>query len=209
MIRTLFFGLQEANKLVRRPEGRADRRSTRRSACWAPASWAQASPTVSAAGRPRRRAARPRPRAAADKGKAHISQRTRQAGEARPPRSGRSATRCSPRITANAGLRCAEGLPARGRSGVREPRGQGRGDQEGGSRRRRATAVFASNTSTLPITGLAEASSRPDHFIGLHFFSPVEKMPLVEIIVGKKTSPETLPALDGLRAERSARRRSS
>ncbi len=54
------------------------------------------------------------------------------------------------------------------------------------------TAIFASNTSTLPITGLAEASSRPENFIGLHFFSPVEKMPLVEIIVGKKTSQETL-----------------
>jgi 3-hydroxyacyl-CoA dehydrogenase/enoyl-CoA hydratase/3-hydroxybutyryl-CoA epimerase len=58
-------------------------------------------------------------------------------------------------------------------------------------------AVFASNTSTLPITGLAQASRRPQQFIGIHFFSPVEKMPLVEIIVGKKTSEDTLArALD-------------
>jgi 3-hydroxyacyl-CoA dehydrogenase/enoyl-CoA hydratase/3-hydroxybutyryl-CoA epimerase len=54
------------------------------------------------------------------------------------------------------------------------------------------SAVFASNTSTLPITGLAQASSRPKNFVGLHFFSPVDKMPLVEIIVGKETSDETL-----------------
>ncbi|MEM7465959.1 MAG: 3-hydroxyacyl-CoA dehydrogenase NAD-binding domain-containing protein [Pseudomonadota bacterium] len=53
-------------------------------------------------------------------------------------------------------------------------------------------AIFASNTSTLPITGLAEASSRPSTFIGIHFFSPVEKMPLVEIIVGEKTSDEAI-----------------
>jgi len=62
-------------------------------------------------------------------------------------------------------------------------------------------AIFASNTSTLPITGLAEASSRPANFIGLHFFSPAEKMPLVEIILGKQTSPATLArAMDFVRA---------
>jgi 3-hydroxyacyl-CoA dehydrogenase / enoyl-CoA hydratase / 3-hydroxybutyryl-CoA epimerase len=55
-----------------------------------------------------------------------------------------------------------------------------------------ASAIFASNTSTLPITGLAKASQRPANFIGLHFFSPADRMPLVEIICGKETSPETL-----------------
>ena len=55
-----------------------------------------------------------------------------------------------------------------------------------------ADGVFASNTSTLPITGLAQASVRPDKFVGLHFFSPVDKMPLVEIIKGKLTDDETL-----------------
>ncbi len=59
------------------------------------------------------------------------------------------------------------------------------------------TAVFASNTSTLPITGLAEASTRPEQFIGIHFFSPVDKMPLVEVIVGERTSEQAVArALD-------------
>lgn len=55
-----------------------------------------------------------------------------------------------------------------------------------------ATAIYATNTSTLPITTLAHASVRPDQFIGLHFFSPVDRMGLVEVIMGKATSAETL-----------------
>ena len=54
------------------------------------------------------------------------------------------------------------------------------------------SAVFGSNTSTLPITGLAEASRDATKFIGVHFFSPVDKMQLVEIIRGKATSDATL-----------------
>jgi 3-hydroxyacyl-CoA dehydrogenase / enoyl-CoA hydratase / 3-hydroxybutyryl-CoA epimerase len=53
-------------------------------------------------------------------------------------------------------------------------------------------ALLGSNTSTLPITELAEGVTRPEEFIGLHFFSPVDKMPLLEIIKGEKTSEETL-----------------
>jgi 3-hydroxyacyl-CoA dehydrogenase/enoyl-CoA hydratase/3-hydroxybutyryl-CoA epimerase len=55
-----------------------------------------------------------------------------------------------------------------------------------------ADAVFGSNTSTLPISGLAEASVRPENFIGIHFFSPVDKMMLVEIILGDKTGDTAL-----------------
>ena len=55
-----------------------------------------------------------------------------------------------------------------------------------------SSGVFASNTSTIPISSLAEKSIRPEKFIGIHFFSPVHKMKLVEIIKGEKTSSETL-----------------
>ena len=57
-----------------------------------------------------------------------------------------------------------------------------------------ADKVYGSNTSTIPITLLAKASERPENFIGIHFFSPVDKMPLVEIIVGEKTNDRAIAA---------------
>jgi 3-hydroxyacyl-CoA dehydrogenase/enoyl-CoA hydratase/3-hydroxybutyryl-CoA epimerase len=64
-------------------------------------------------------------------------------------------------------------------------------------------AVFGSNTSTLPITSLAESAKDPAKFVGIHFFSPVEKMMLVEIIMGEKTGDQALAtALDFVRAIR-------
>ena len=63
-----------------------------------------------------------------------------------------------------------------------------------------ADAIYASNTSTLPISELAKASARPDQFIGIHFFSPVDKMLLVEIIKGAQTGPRAVAkALDYVR----------
>ena len=53
-------------------------------------------------------------------------------------------------------------------------------------------AILASNTSTIPITKLAAGLKRPERFCGIHFFNPVRKMPLVEVIRGEKTSDETV-----------------
>jgi 3-hydroxyacyl-CoA dehydrogenase / enoyl-CoA hydratase / 3-hydroxybutyryl-CoA epimerase len=65
----------------------------------------------------------------------------------------------------------------------------------------RPDTIFGSNTSTLPISGLAKTAKRPADFIGIHFFSPVERMMLVEIIMGKETGDKALAAaLDYVRA---------
>jgi len=60
------------------------------------------------------------------------------------------------------------------------------------------TAIFASNTSSLSITELAASAKRPEQVVGMHFFNPVEKMPLVEIVKGQRTSPETVAAIAAL-----------
>lgn len=80
-----------------------------------------------------------------------------------------------------------------------------RGVKADATRRARAAlrpgTVFASNTSTLPITSLAQIYDEPENFIGIHFFSPVEKMALVEVILGAKTGERALAfALDYVRA---------
>ncbi len=62
-------------------------------------------------------------------------------------------------------------------------------------------AIFASNTSALSITALAEASVRPERVVGLHFFNPVHRMPLVEVVRGARTSEETLQAAEKLARE--------
>src|SRR6185369_15711702 len=65
----------------------------------------------------------------------------------------------------------------------------------------KTSAIFASNTSTIPITSLAKNSARPKNFVGIHFFSPVDRMMLVEIILGKKTGDQALAvAMDYVRA---------
>jgi 3-hydroxybutyryl-CoA dehydrogenase len=62
-------------------------------------------------------------------------------------------------------------------------------------------AVLASNTSSIPITSLAAATSRPDRVIGMHFFNPVPVLELVEVVRGRETSDETAAAIVGLAEE--------
>jgi 3-hydroxybutyryl-CoA dehydrogenase len=65
----------------------------------------------------------------------------------------------------------------------------------------RPEAILASNTSSIPIAGLAAATGRPDRVLGLHFFSPVPVMKLVEVVVGLGTAPETVVRVEGFAAQ--------
>jgi len=188
MIRTLFFGLQEANKLARRPKGVEKQKYTKIGILGAGLMGSGIATVSVQAGLDV--VLIDRDQAAADKGKAHIAaeldkliKRGRLNQDARDE--------LLAKVTATPDFGALKDVEL-----VIEAVFENREVKAEATRKAEAAlpkeAVFASNTSTLPITGLAEASSKPEHFIGLHFFSPVEKMPLVEIIVGKKTSQETL-----------------
>ena len=188
MIRTLFFGLQEANKLARRPKGVAKQEYKKIGVLGAGLMGAGIATVSVQAGLEIVLVDRDQP--AADKGKAHIAgELDKLVKRGRMDQARRDALLAN--VTATPDFGALKGCQI-----VVEAVFENRDVKAEATKKAEAVlapdAVFASNTSTIPITGLAEASGRPEHFIGLHFFSPVEKMPLVEIIVGKKTSQETL-----------------
>ena len=188
MIRTLFFGLQDANKLVRRPKNVAKQEYKKIGVLGAGLMGAGIATVSLQAGLDI--VLIDRDQESADKGKGHIqAELDKQVKRGRLTAEKRDAMLAKVNATADfAALKDCE-LVIEAVFENREVKAEATRKAEAVLAK---TAIFASNTSTLPITGLAEASARPENFIGLHFFSPVEKMPLVEIIVGKKTSQETL-----------------
>ena len=136
----------------------------------------------------------------ADKGKAHSQKlMTEQVNRGRATTADRDALLA--RITPDARLRRAQGLRPRHRGGVRGSQGQGRGDRQGGGGDGRQGDLRLQHLDPADHFARGPSSSEPAQFIGMHFFSPVERMMLVEIILGKQTGDAALAAaLDYVRA---------
>jgi 3-hydroxyacyl-CoA dehydrogenase/enoyl-CoA hydratase/3-hydroxybutyryl-CoA epimerase len=197
MIRSLFFGMQEANKLASRPAGVAPQKYTKVGMLGAGMMGAGIAMCTAQAGI--ELILLDTTREAAEKGKAYAAKQWgKQVAKGRMTQEAMDGLLA--RITPTADYAELAGCEL-----VIEAVFEKREIKADVTKKTEAViapdAIFASNTSTLPITGLAEASVRPANFIGLHFFSPAEKMPLVEIIVGKATSEATLArSMDYVRA---------
>ncbi len=188
MVRTQFINLQQANKLARRPAAVARKRFTRIGVLGAGLMGSGIAHVAARAGIDV--ALLDVSEEAAGRGLDHI-RRQQQAAVERGRATEAEAHSIVARVTPTADYARLAGAEL-----VIEAVFENREIKADVTRRAEAVlggeAVFASNTSTLPITGLAQASARPERFIGLHFFSPVERMPLVEIIRGERTGEEAL-----------------
>jgi 3-hydroxyacyl-CoA dehydrogenase/enoyl-CoA hydratase/3-hydroxybutyryl-CoA epimerase len=197
MIRSLFFGMQEANKLASRPQGVPPQKYSKVGMLGAGMMGAGIAMCTAQAGI--EVVLLDTTREAAEKGKAYAAKQWgKQVAKGRMTQEAVDALLARIKPTADYAELTGCELVIEAVFEKREIKAEVTKKTEAviGS-----DAIFASNTSTLPITGLAEASARSANFIGLHFFSPAEKMPLVEIIVGKATSDATLArSMDYVRA---------
>jgi 3-hydroxyacyl-CoA dehydrogenase/enoyl-CoA hydratase/3-hydroxybutyryl-CoA epimerase len=193
MIRSLFVSKQEIDKGARRPAGIAPTKFTKIGVIGAGFMGAGIAYVTAKAGIPV--VLVDRDQEAADKGKAH-SEGLVKAGISKGKVSQEQGQALLDLITATPDYAALAGCDLVIEA-VFEDRGIKKAVTEAVEAVIPESSVFASNTSTLPISGLAENSKRPAQFIGVHFFSPVDKMMLVEVILGKETGDKALAvALD-------------
>lgn len=197
MIRSLFVSLQELNKGARRPAGVPETKFKKIGILGAGFMGAGIAFVTAKAGIPV--VLLDRDMASAEKGKAHsdslISDQVKK-GRAKPEEKDRLLSLITPTADYADLAGCDLVVEA-----VFEDSAVKKAATEQAEAVLKSSAVFASNTSTIPITALAKNSARPKNFVGIHFFSPVDKMMLVEIILGKKTGDKALAtAIDFVRA---------
>ncbi|MBZ9985611.1 enoyl-CoA hydratase/isomerase family protein [Mesorhizobium sp. BH1-1-5] len=197
MIRSLFLSLQELNKGARRPAGVPDTKFKKIGILGAGFMGAGIAYVTARAGIPVVLLDRDLP--SAEKGKAHsdglMADQVKK-GRAKPEDKDKLLSLITPTADYADLAGCDLVVEA-----VFEDSGVKKDATEKAEAALKSSAIFASNTSTIPITALAKNSARPKSFIGIHFFSPVDKMTLVEIILGKKTGDKALAvAFDFVRA---------
>ncbi|MCG8272334.1 3-hydroxyacyl-CoA dehydrogenase NAD-binding domain-containing protein [Aquamicrobium sp. NLF2-7] len=197
MIRSLFISLQELNKGARRPEGVPETKFKKIGVIGAGFMGAGIAYVTAKAGIPV--VLLDRDQAGAEKGKAHSE--SLMDGAIKKGRATQAdKEKLLALITPSADYADLNGCDLVVEA-VFEDSGVKKAATEQAEAVLKSTAVFASNTSTIPITALAKNSARPKNFVGIHFFSPVDKMMLVEIILGKKTGDKALAvAIDYVRA---------